>query len=159
VPDSPNDPDDRERQLAAWVDEAVRHMPMRRAPASLEVRVLDDIRRASRQAGWRRGFMHWSASIRAAFVIASLAAMVTLLWMGVGNVGDAESGVFAWLQPGMAAITLAGELTMRLGALIPTTWLYAVVGAGGLLYAALFGLGATAYRTLYLPRLNDRYPA
>jgi hypothetical protein len=33
---------------------------------------------------------------------------------------------------------------------IPTTWLYGGIAAGAMLYVILFGLGAAAYRTLYL---------
>jgi hypothetical protein len=33
---------------------------------------------------------------------------------------------------------------------IPPVWLYGTLGVGVLLYVTLFGLGAAAYRTLYL---------
>jgi uncharacterized membrane protein YcfT len=38
---------------------------------------------------------------------------------------------------------------------VPTIWLYEGMAIGAVLYAALFGLGAALYRTLYLqPRLG-----
>jgi hypothetical protein len=33
---------------------------------------------------------------------------------------------------------------------VPPTWLYEGAAVGAVLYALLFGLGAAAYRTLYL---------
>jgi hypothetical protein len=39
---------------------------------------------------------------------------------------------------------------------IPAAWLYGSLTAGALLYAALFGLGAAAYRILYLKPFDGR---
>jgi hypothetical protein len=48
------------------------------------------------------------------------------------------------------------ELDAALRRVIPFEWLYGTMAAGTILYAALFGLGAAAYRTLYLhPSAGD----
>jgi hypothetical protein len=44
----------------------------------------------------------------------------------------------------------AGGLAALLVRVIPPLWLYGGLGLGILLYVMLFGLGAAAYRTLYL---------
>jgi hypothetical protein len=55
-----------------------------------------------------------------------------------------------------AVMTAAGELAAVLTHAIPSTWLYAALLAGSLLYVILFGLGSAAYRTLYVEPLNGR---
>ena len=50
----------------------------------------------------------------------------------------------------VAATAWVGEFSALLVRVIPPAWLYGVFAAGAMLYAVLFGLGAAAYRTLYL---------
>jgi hypothetical protein len=55
-----------------------------------------------------------------------------------------------WARSALTLVDVARELDAALVRAIPLDWLYGVLAAGTLLYAALFGLGAAAYRTLYL---------
>jgi hypothetical protein len=50
----------------------------------------------------------------------------------------------------MILLDVAEQLDSALSGAIPPEWLYAALAAGAILYGALFGLGAAAYRTLYL---------
>jgi hypothetical protein len=62
----------------------------------------------------------------------------------------AVSPALPWLHAGadvLNAIVSMGELVIRV---IPAEWLYGAAALGVLLYAALFGLGTVAYRTLYV---------
>jgi hypothetical protein len=47
-------------------------------------------------------------------------------------------------------VDAAREFEAALVRAVPPDWLYGAMAAGAVLYAALFGLGAAAYRTLYL---------
>jgi hypothetical protein len=69
-----------------------------------------------------------------------------------------ESGALsiASVRDGMAIMSAAGELKTAFAHAIPSTWLYAGLTAGALLYAFLFGLGSAAYRTLYLKPQDGR---
>jgi predicted anti-sigma-YlaC factor YlaD len=144
--------DPRERQLEELVDHLARSQPPRRAPASLEARVLAQI---SAQPWWRKGFVHWPLWARGAFLVASV-GFVRLALAGVMSVTDLvstadSSGVDALHRTGEAVSTTfsLGELLLHT---IPPVWLYAGAAVGFTLYAVLFGLGTFAYRTLYVQR-------
>jgi hypothetical protein len=126
--------------------------PPRRAPASLQARVFEQI---SAQPSWRKGFMHWPLAARAAFLIAS-AGFIKLALTGFMSVvafvqTSDVAGVGALHRTGEAVSTTVslGEVVFHA---IPPEWLYVGAAIGFTLYAALFGLGTFAYRTLYVQR-------
>jgi len=119
--------------------------PLRRAPASLEARVLAAI--AAQEAAPvlqpsatpPRGFLQWSLPARAAFLATALgAAVLTLKGLGWAAT-DVRSSLLG---------TVVGAVFDK----IPTLWLYTALGAVGMLYLMFFGLGAVAYRTLFTDR-------
>jgi hypothetical protein len=134
----------------------VRALPTRRAPATLESRVFRELERRDALPWWRRGFDCWPLGARAAFVaICGAIIGFTLIggpWAHVMTqvLNDAGVHSMSWADPAVAAVTSAGELAAMLQRSVPSVWLYGVVGAGAVLYATLFGLGAAAYRTLYV---------
>ena len=138
------------------LSQVLHELPLRRAPVTLESRVLGELERRSALRWWRRGFGHWPLAARAAFVaICGAIIGFTFLdgsWAVAGTRVLHEAGAqwMSWSDPGVAAITSAGELAALLVGVIPTTWLYGGIAAGAMLYMILFGLGAAAYRTLYL---------
>ena len=129
------DPDERLERLVSRV---LRDLPPQRAPASLERRVFDALEQRQHCVGRQQGFSRWPPLTRACFVIVCVAVMASLL------------------AAMTAAGKLAGDLAALLVAVIPTVWLYVSLSLGSLLYAALFGLSAVAYRTLYLQPSNHR---
>ena len=147
-----------DRALEALVGQLARNQPLRRAPDSLEHRVLAQL--AARRGvvpWWRQGFSRWPLIAQAAFVLASI-GFVTVTYQGMLSVmsflgsreaaGDARS----WVQVGTrvaAAIESAGYFLLHT---IPPTWLYAGAALALVSYALLFGLGTVAYRTLYVER-------
>jgi predicted anti-sigma-YlaC factor YlaD len=143
---------DESERLARLVDNLARSQPPRRAPASLEARVLAQI---AAQPWWRKGFVHWPLWARGAFLVASV-GFVRLALAGVMSVSNFVStadvmGVDALHRTGEAVSTTVslGELLLHA---IPPVWLYAGAAVGFTLYAVLFGLGTFAYRTLYVQR-------
>jgi hypothetical protein len=72
---------------------------------------------------------------------------------GAALAGAGARAAGSWLPWARSALTLidvARELEAALIRAVPLDWLYGAMAAGVLLYTALFGLGAVAYRTLYL---------
>jgi hypothetical protein len=147
---------DPERRLEQLMDQALRGLPAHRAPLSLESSVLREIERLAARPWWRRTYAHWPIQARGAFILvcASLIGLMFLL------AGWASGTVLSWHESGalpissvrhaVAIVTAAAELAGLLASSIPHSWLYTGLAAGTALYTALFGLGAAAYRTLYL---------
>jgi hypothetical protein len=147
--------------LETRVGRALREAPLRRAPSSLESRVLREIGRRAALPWWRQSFSRWPRLARAGFTVTCgsiSAAVLAVAWPWAP--GGALAGVAAWsggsplwLPWARSALTLvdvAREFDAALVRVIPLDWLYGAMAAGAILYATLFGLGAAAYRTLYL---------
>jgi hypothetical protein len=148
--------------LQGLLDRALRELPLRLAPATLEARVYNELERRAALPWWRRSFMHWPAAARIAFLVTS-GALVTLVFVGGGAAAAGlrtllESGApsFAWAHQIAAFMVSAGNLLTLLARTLPLTWLYQSIVACAVLYAVLFGLGAVGYRTLYLQPLNGK---
>jgi hypothetical protein len=147
---------DGREKLQQLIDGVARSQPARRAPISLQARVLAQI--ASQQVQlpwWRKGFAHWPQVARGLFLIASY-GFVRLALAGVMSVVDfVRSSNLA----GGETLHRTGEAvsaTVSLGSLvlhaIPPMWLYSGAAFGFALYAVLFGLSTFAYHTLYVQR-------
>lgn len=138
------------------LDRAMRSVPMRRAPASLESRVLSEIERRAALPWWRHSFAQWPGVARAAFLITCGALAVLALTGGlwaVASIGSAHTLSALpppWARQTVALVGVAGELFSTLVRVIPQDWLYGGLAASAVLYAALFGLSIAAYRVLYL---------
>lgn len=145
-------------KLESFVDQLVRGQPLRRAPASLEARVLAQLAlQQTPMPWWRKGFTHWPLAARAAFLIASY-GFVRLAIAGVMSltafVGSREVAgtAISWVQWGAEALSAAASMCSLIARTIPSSWLYSMAICGFALYALLFGLGTVAYRTLYVER-------
>jgi hypothetical protein len=156
----PTDPQEKTQQLLTAV---LRDLPARRAPGSLEARVLRELQRRVALPWWRRGFAHWPLAARAAF-FATCAAVIGFTVLD-GSWAITASRVLTALGSGSTWWTSVSALESAVGwtgllvHVIPPFWLYGAMAAGALLYAALFGLGAAAYRTLYCqPSLAGHQP-
>jgi hypothetical protein len=157
-----NDPLQEDDRLERLLSSTMRALPARRAPHTLESRVLEELARRAAQPWWRRSFGHWPTFARASFVAACGALVgIALLggsWMTAAirslQESDALSG--SWLRQAAAITGTVGNLSASLVQAIPPEWLSLGLGAAALLYAFLFGLGVAAYRLLYLQPLNGR---
>src|SRR4051812_9217906 len=149
---------DGPERLESFVDHLARNQPLRRAPASLEQRVLAQI--AQQQvvvSWWRSGFAHWPLAARAAFLIASygfIRLAITGVMSVVAYLGSREVAetTLSWLHSGAEAVSATATAVSILVNSIPPLWLYGAAAAGFVLYGVLIGLGTVAYRTLYVER-------
>lgn len=150
---------DEEDRLARLLDGVLRDLGPRRAPPTLESRVLERIAQR-RAAPWLlRSFGHWPPVARALFLAASI-GLIGIILAGVPGLPSLAPldhlGPGDWLRPVAAAAaalqSLAGSFAaaMAVADAGPATWLKVLLAAAAGLYAALFGLGAAAYRLLYL---------
>jgi hypothetical protein len=145
-----------DQKLERLLSASLRAIPARRAPRSLESRILGELQRRAALPWWRRGFSDWPLPARATF-LALCAALVGATFLdgvsaalGAHSITDLAAGALLWMRPLLALVSSGGGVLSSLAHVIPAAWIYAGLAAGTLLYVALFGLGATAYRTLYI---------
>lgn len=147
-PDS--DPDARLERL---IDQVLRDLPPRRAPRTLQMRVLAEIERRSRMAWWRNGFTYWPVTARLAVLMVSMVA-ASFVVTQVARV-FAELASASWLT-GVAQMIermqiIAGAL-ISVADSIPSSVIWGVLALVTVMYVALFGISAFAYRVLYAGR-------
>lgn len=145
-------------ELEKVIHQALRSLPDRRAPRSLESRVLAAIATRQNLPWWKQSFAQWPLAARAVFLLlsVSLVALLALGWMNAGierpdlaNTFSRPVAVWENLWTGLRAL---GNLCAAGLRHIPAVWLYAVLGGLAALYATVLGVGAAAYRTLYASR-------
>lgn len=147
-------------ELEQFIHQTLRSLPDRSAPRSLEARVLAAIEARASLPWWKQSYAQWPLAARCAFLVASgaMAAVVLLatVWVMSGAEGAYLAATltreFAWITRISAAVVGIGEFCAVLLRSIPPVWLYGGLAALAAVYATLFGLGATAYRTLYANR-------
>ena len=124
--------------LERMVELAVRELPLRRAPRRLESRVLGELRlRGLPVRGGGEASQQWPSLARRSLIgLCAVLTGVTLL--------DAP-----WTLAPTKSLALLGRN-------MPPSWLDIGLAVGAMLYVTLFGLGAAAYRTLYLQPSNGR---
>jgi ferric-dicitrate binding protein FerR (iron transport regulator) len=141
---------------AALVARHLRALPPRRAPASLAPRVLGEIARREALPWWRRPPARWPRVPQLGLILAC-AASVPLAWRSLawlaagGDLLTRRAGLPVATLRDLLHAALAAQSSLRLidGA-VPPSWLLAGLAFAGALYGALLGLGAIAYRQLYL---------
>jgi hypothetical protein len=145
----PDDP------LERWARQALRDLPARRAPGSLEARVMAEIERRAARAWWQLSFMEWPTAVRIAFVLgctaSGVAAARMFAWLS-GGVSASVSELNSDLAPATASVRATASLVTSIAHQIPPGWVYGGAAVLVLLYVGLFGIGAIAYRTLYATR-------
>jgi hypothetical protein len=154
-----NETDD---DLARSLGRMLHELPLRSAPATLQVRVLAELERRAALAWWRCSFSQWPLLARAAFLVVSV-ALIRLALLG-GAVAAAgvrslhDSGMLSpsWAHDAGVLTATAGNVIVLLARTVPPAWAYTGIAAGAMLYAVLFGLGAALYRTVYLQPQNGR---
>jgi hypothetical protein len=146
-----NEPND---SLQGLLERTLHELPLRRAPPTLESRVLCELQRRAALPWWRRSFAHWPLPARAVFVVIC-GALIRLAFLG-GAAAVAGALSLSWAREIGVLMASGGNLATLLARTLPVTWLYEGIAACAVLYAVLFGLGAAVYRTLYLQPLNGR---
>ncbi len=150
------DPDHLEKAI----HQALRELPSRKAPSTLESRVLAEIGRRQALPWWKRSWSFWPTPVRWTFLVLS-AALCGLLIAAAAAIFDAGSAqrfgdLFAQPLAGVAgvwsALQAVSDACRNIMRLIPPLWLYGALAAAGLLYTIVFLVGATAYRVLWQSR-------
>ena len=143
-----------EDRLERLLADTMRDIPARPAPHTLESRVLGELARRASRPWWRRSFGHWPAFARVGWVAACGALIgITLLggpWTTAMGSLQGAGAMGSWMRQAAAITGTVGNLGASLLDAVPGTWLLWGLAAAALLYAFLFGLGAAAYRLLYL---------
>jgi hypothetical protein len=148
------------QKLERLVHQTLRDLPRRRAPGTLEQRVMAELARRAALPWWRQGFAHWPMPARAAFILfaggIAKVAIMAVVWVMAGfnaaQFQEAFATQIAWIDAAATVGHALGEFVSATLRGIPPLWLYGGLALVGFLYAALFGLGAAAYRTLYASR-------
>jgi len=143
---------ERDERLRRLVDHALRDLPHRPAPATLEARVRAELLRRAAVPWWRHSFADWPTPARTGFVAVCIALTVLTLLGGSLTTLDLAPAT-QQLERLLSLATTLANIPQRL---IRPLWLDSALAAGALLYAMLFGLGALAYRTLFLKPLDGR---
>lgn len=151
---------DPEQELERAIHRTLRELPPRRAPATLEQRVLFELQRRAALPWWRKSFAHWPLSARAGFVVLCAGMVKLALMLSVWVMSGFDAAEFraafaqpyAWMESVLAvvnAVTSFVEIMLRN---IPALWLYGGLAFIAGMYATLFGLGAAAYKVLRTSR-------
>ena len=146
-----------DEKLERLATQALRQQPLRRAPASLEARVMGEIAARTRLPWWRRGFASWPTAVRVP-VVTGCAICVPLVWVAsvwlvaklvAVATHPAIAGPIATVRDTGHAIVSLGTLTAHIVQAIPREWLLGGMIATATLYATLFALVAIGYSLLY----------
>ncbi len=144
-------------QLEQFIHRELRALPPRRAPHTLESRVLAAIEHQAAVAWYHKSWTYWPATVKAAFLAVgtgvSGAAIAAFYLMSQGAdtstlsaaVGERFAGAAALFHVCRWIVSYTSETIAN----IPPLWLYGGLAFVAAMYAAFFGLGAAAYRTLY----------
>jgi hypothetical protein len=151
-----NKPSDATLKLEQVLHQTLSGLPPRRAPSTLEARVTTELARRALLPWWRASFANWPVSARVLFVLVCAALVAATIlgglsaYLGDRSFAEASAVLLSWAHPFLTVLSSAGGLLALLVHVIPPLWLYGTLGLGAFLYVTLFGLGAAAYRTLYL---------
>ena len=148
-----NDRDDE--KLERLIEGVCSSLPQRRAPAELERRVLQELARRAALPWWRMGFAQWPAAARGGLLVVCLSLAALSLTSGLAQRFDLQAlQTWGFVRPFVGLLAVIGNSATLVASLIPPLWIYVTLSVGTGLYLLLFGIGAVAYRTLYLHHSN-----
>ncbi len=146
-------PDDLENRIARLL----RGLPERRAPRSLEQRVLSEVARREARPWWRKSWSHWPLLVRAGFVLASGGAAGMTVAFAIFGVQGLSAFVprlretVAPLQSFGAVISAVGTALADAVSAIPGYLLWLSLGGVVTAYALLVAVCTLIYRLLRGP--------
>jgi hypothetical protein len=146
-----------EKELEQVIHATLRALPNRRAPGTLEARVLAEVERRATIAWYHKSWSYWPAAVRAAFLVLGTAfagVAVTAFYQlsqGVasGAVAHEVATGYGWLTRIAGAADWTVTFAQQMVAGIPSLWLYGGLAFVVAMYATFIGLGTAAYRYLY----------
>src|SRR5580698_4752302 len=105
-----------EQKLEQALHRALRSVPLRTAPASLEARVMNELARRATMPWWQASFTSWPVAARVGFVLTCAALIAATILGGVSAylgdrpLGEASAAVLGWVSPLLAIVSSAGGL-------------------------------------------------
>ena len=148
-----NDRDDE--KLERLIEGVCSSLPQRRAPAELERHVFQELARRAALPWWRRGFAQWPVVARSGLLVVCVSLAALSLTSGLAQRFDLQTlQTLGWVRLLVGLVAVMGNAATLVASLIPPLWIYLTLSVGTVLYLLLFGLGAFAYRTLYLHHSN-----
>lgn len=147
-------------ELEKLIHQTLRSLPERRAPRSLEARVMAAIAQREARPWWRQSYRAWPMAARVTFLVLSgtlaIGAMLATVWVMSGfrssEVAHALATPLLWIELVRNAVVGIGQFCALIVRQIPPLWLYGGLALFAAMYATLFGIGAAAYRTLIARR-------
>lgn len=144
-------------ELEQFIHRNLRSLPERRAPRTLESRVMAALESRALIPWYHRSWSYWPAAVRAAFLVVATGVMGAVMagfYLGINGASVNAVVTKTGEQLGFVTkfyhlATWVVEFGGRVVSSIPPLWLYGGVALVAALYATFFGLGAAAYRTLY----------
>lgn len=146
-----------EKELEQLIHATLRSLPDRKAPGTLEARVLSALEHRAAVAWYHQSWGYWPAAVRSIFLAVATAvggATVTAFYLvsqGVdaGAVAREAGSRFEWLSRFYNVGVWSVDFVNHVVGSIPSLWIYGGLAILAALYATFFGIGAAAYRTLY----------
>lgn len=146
-----------EKDLEQFIHRELRALPPRRAPRSLEHRVLAAIEERAAIAWYHKSWAYWPAPLRAVFLGVATAAACSVMalcfiFLGGFDVNEVVAQTaqrFDFITRIYHVALWTVNLFSGIIAGIPNLWFYSGLAVIAFLYASFFGLGAAAYRTLF----------
>ncbi len=146
-----------EKELEQFVHATLRSLPDRKAPGTLESRVLAAIEQRAAVAWYHKSWSYWPAAFRGLFLAVATgvgAASVAAFYLGsrgfdLATTAREAGSHFVWLTRCVGVAEWTVDFAGRMIGAIPPFWLYGGLTVVAALYVTFFGLGATAYRVLY----------
>lgn len=145
---------DADRVLERQVHEVLQSLPPRRAPGHLMARVLEQLEQRAAMPWWRRQVMQWPTPARLSFALLAAALMALSLAASASlpRFSSATAPVLSFGQHVLGLLSVLPRLLSALVGLLPMAWMQALLVIAVFAYLLLFGIGAAAYRLLYLER-------
>ncbi len=141
------------QKLEDIIHKALRALPDRAAPRTLEARVLMAVGRRAALPWWRRSYAQWPVSVRCAFMLLLAAAAAAVYFLSRSNATAQAVGAVAMRIPWFAFLQSAyeslAESVRVVSDAIPQTWLYGSVALIAGCYALLIGLAVVAHRVFF----------
>jgi len=149
---------ERDAELERATARLLEGLQPRQAPQALQARVFAAIERRTRLPWWRMPFGHWPIAARLALVTCS----AYLGWLSISAAIWVMAGASSARQaydasPWFSAVRAAGQFVVFMRHTlatvmhsIPADWIYLSAALAAMLYVAVCGLAAVAYRVLYV---------
>ena len=146
-----------EKELEQFIHATLRSLPDRKAPGTLEARVLAALEHRASIPWYHQSWSYWPSAVRAAFLAVASAisgAGVLAFYLlsqdvDAGAVAREAGSRFEWLTRLYNVGAWCVDFVNHVFASIPSLWIYGGLATFAALYATCFGIGAAAYRSLY----------